>query len=52
MKTILATLCFALTGCAGFPPITASFAGNYGTYTYSAKKGIVVDLKNLVTPEK
>ena len=41
MKTILTALCLAIAGCAGMPPITASFAGNYG---HSSKSGLSIEL--------
>lgn len=44
MKNILAILILALTGCAELP-LTLSVEGNHGNYSYSAKRGIEIEIR-------
>ena len=46
MKTIVILACIALASCAGFdmPPIAVSVQDATGTYGYSSKTGLFVEI--------
>lgn len=43
MKTIIAIIMIALIGCAEMP-VTLSVEGQHGSYSYSAKRGIEIEV--------
>lgn len=43
MKTILAIIIIALIGCAEMP-VVVGVQGEYGTYSYSAERGIEISI--------
>jgi hypothetical protein len=45
MKTIaILAAILALTSCTNLPPIAVSVQGDYGTYGYSAKRGVEITI--------
>ena len=43
-SALLLVAIMALTSCAALPPIAVSVQGQHGTYGYSAKRGVEIEI--------